>query len=787
MSRAVGSSVACTLCLLGLSTIAFKAQAPGDWPSVGRDLGGQRYSPLTQITPRNVTSLELAWSFDAGASNLELTPLVIDGQMYITAGSTVFALEPETGKVIWTYQAPGAVSRRGVAYWPGDRTTPARLYTGAGDGRMVALDARTGVLATGFGEGGFVDLKASVRGDVDGRISLVSPPIVYRDIVITGGNNNEPRPSFGLYGDIRGWSARTGQLIWSFHTVPRAGEPGVETWEGDSWKNRSGTNMWSFMTVDEERGLVYAPIGSPTSDYYGADRHGMGLYGNSVVALEASTGKLKWFQQLVHHDLWDYDLPAAPTLIDVVRNGRRIPAVAVITKMNTLFMFDRVTGEPIFGMEERPVPQSSVPGEQTWPTQPFPLKPAALGRTTFDPARDFNTLVPDHEAYCRDLWEKNGMYTKGPFTPPDLDGTMVTFPSTLGGGNWNGISYDPTRRLLFTNIMNLGQVARMERQKDAAGAAPTYWRVSPWGGPVGRFWNPETKIPCSAPPFGELVAVRVDDASIAWKVPLGFIESLKARGFGRTGALNLGGTIATASGLVFVGATNDDRFRAFDSATGALLWETELDASAHSIPMTFTGRDGRQYVVVAAGGGSFLLSRAGTKIVAFALPDAAHPRAASRKPTPRPIDRAAPAAAAGAPRPSAAQNVELPPGEGRQAVLSMCSGCHGLGTSVAQRRTQKQWQTVVETMMSIGAPGSKETAASAVAYLAWRFGRVNVNAATEEEIVRILEIPPAQAAAIVEYRNHEGRLKSIDELKKVPGIDAAGIARRQDRIAFVDR
>jgi len=279
----------------------------------------------------------------------------------------------------------------------------------------------------------------------------------------------------------------------------------------------------------------------------------------------------------------------------------------------------------------------------------------------------------------------------------------------------------------------------------------------------------------------------VDDASIAWKVPLGYIESLKARGLGRTGALNLGGSIATASGLVFVGATNDERFRAFDSATGALLWETELEASAHSIPTTFTGKDGRQYVVVAAGGGSFLLSRAGTKIVAFALPDAAHPRAAAPKPTPGPVDRGVHPATAATPRPAAAQNVELPPGDGRQAVLSMCSGCHGLGTSVAQRRTPKQWQTVVETMMTIGAPGSKETAASAVAYLSWRFGRVNVNAAKEEEIVRILEIPPAQAAAIVEFRNHEGQLKSIADLKRVPGIDAAGIAGKQDRIAFSDR
>ena len=298
--------------------------------------------------------------------------------------------------------------------------------------------------------------------------------------MITGGSNQEQEPSQGLYGDIRGWDARTGKLIWSFHTVPRPGEPGIETWEGESWKNRSGTNVWTFMTVDVERGLVFAPTGSPTSDFYGADRKGKNLYGNSLIALEAATGKLKWFQQLVHHDLWDWDLPAAPALIDVTRSGRRIPAVAQITKMSTLFIFGRTTGEPIHGIEEMPVPSSDVPGEASWPTQPFPIKPPPLSRTSFDPAKDFYTLTPEHAAYCRDLWDKHKMYTKGIFTPTGLEGTMVTFPSTLGGGNWSGLSFDPVRGLAFANIMNLGQVARMETRTDPASGAVTYKRTSPW-------------------------------------------------------------------------------------------------------------------------------------------------------------------------------------------------------------------------------------------------------------------------------------------------------------------
>ena len=239
---------------------------------------------------------------------------------------------------------------------------------------------------------------------------------------------------------------------------------------------------------------------------------------------------------------------------------------------------------------------------------------------TFDPATDFYTLTPEHAAYCKALWNDNGMYTEGPFTPPGIKGMMLTFPSTLGGGNWNGLSYDPGRHLVFTNVMNLGQVARMEQRNDRRTGELTWLRTTPWGGVVGRFWDPENKIPCSAPPFGELVAVDVNSGEIAWHVSLGFVEALKAKGLGNTGALNIGGSMATATGLVFVGATTDRRFRAFRSETGELLWETELEAAAHSIPMTFLGKDGRQYVVVAAGGGSYLASPAGSSIVAFALP-----------------------------------------------------------------------------------------------------------------------------------------------------------------------
>ncbi len=611
------------MALLLVIGAAPQRKADTDWPSFGRDPGAQRYSPLTQITPQNVSQLQPAWSFDTGVTNLQVTPIVIDGLMYLSGGTSVFALEPETGKEIWRYDPKSKVARRGVAYWPGEGTLRPRLFAGVADGRLVSLDAKTGEPVATFGDRGFVDLKAGVRG-VDGPYMLESPAVVYKNVVITGGANTEGEPSLGLYGDIRGWDARTGRHLWSFHTVPRPGEPGVETWEGESWKNRSGTNAWTYMTLDVDRGLVFAGTGSATSDFYGADRKGRNLYANSLLALDANTGKLVWFQQLVHHDIWDWDLPAAPTLIEVTKNGRRIPAVAQMTKMSTLFIFDRRNGEPVFGMEERQVPQTDLPGEETSPTQPFPLRPAPLSRTTFDPATDLYALTPEHAKYCRDLWDDNRMFTRGMFTPPTVDRTMVTFPSTLGGGNWSGLSYDPVRGLLFTNIMNLGQVARMEKRADGAGglvpAGMEYKRTSPWGNAYARFWNPETKMPCSSPPFGELVAVDVNSGSVAWRVPLGVFDELKARGFDKTGTPNIGGTIVTSSGVVFVGATIDKRFRAFNAQTGALLWETTLDASAHATPMTFMGRDHRQYVVVAASGDGLLGSPPGRRIVAFALP-----------------------------------------------------------------------------------------------------------------------------------------------------------------------
>jgi quinoprotein glucose dehydrogenase len=619
----------------------------GTWPTFNGDLKAQKYSPLTQITPENVGRLGVAWQMHTGdvasggatpagmhmrakfpegqnlpATVWSATPIFVNDTLYLgTPFYRIFALEPDTGKTKWTYDTKSELAaltqpdlkNRGVAYWAA--TEPAagepcqkRVYIGTMDGHLHSVDADTGLACADFGVNGAVDVDQWNIENAKWPLSLLQPPTVYEDTLFVGWAGKDWAFEIDPPGTLFALDARTGAKKWEFHTLD------AQT------AATSGTgNIWASMSVDSERDLLYIPVSSPSPNFYGGARLQPAELATSVTALDTNTGRVVWSRQLVHHDIWDFDIPAAPTLIDVRRNGRTVPAVAVLTKMSLLFIFDRVTGEPLFGMEERPVPQSDVPGEATWPTQPFPLKPEPLSRIDFDPAQDFYALTPEHAAFCKELWSSNGMYTKGPYTPPGLTGYMVTFPSTLGGGNWNGLAYDPTLGLIVTNVMNLGQVARMVPGKGGPGG-PAYVRSTPWGGPVGRFWNPENKIPCSAPPFGELVAVDVHTGNIAWKVPIGVVEELKARGFANTGTLNIGGPIMTASGLLFVGATIDGYFRAFESKTGRLLWETRLEASAHSIPMTFMGRDGRQYVAVAAGGGSFLGSAPGTKVVAFALP-----------------------------------------------------------------------------------------------------------------------------------------------------------------------
>jgi glucose dehydrogenase len=614
---------------------AIPAWCQSDWPMYGHDYSSTRYSPLKQIDTQNVHGLVRAWTYHmkkdgpqpkaagavskgGGRRSSEATPIVVKGTLYMpTPYGTVIALEPETGRELWSYKLNhGRPAGRGVAYWSGDAKTPASILFGTSDGRLISLNAETGKPTTGFGVDGAVDIKSDVlNGFSDAQFDITSPVMIYKDLAFTGGQVQES-PGAGASGDTRAWDVRTGKQVWRFHSVPHTGEVGNDTWPGESWKNRSGTNVWGLMSVDVERGLLFLPYGSPSYDFYGADRKGENLFGNSLVALNADNGKLVWYFQTVHHDTWDYDLESAPVLMDVTQRGDKIPAVAIIGKSGLMFILDRRNGHSIFGVEERPVPGSDVPGEQSWPTQPFPLKPAPLGRHSFSPD-DIATVTPEQEKYCTDLLAtEGGMKTGGPYTHYGTRLTVV-FPGTLGTTNWPGMSYNPELGLLFVNSVDIADVAKITKAED--GSDPAYERTSPWG-VYARFWNGDKFWPCQQPPWGQLWAINANTGDVAWKVPLGIVEELEAKGVRGTGTLNFGGSIATAGGLVFIAATDDQRFRAFDAATGKELWVTKLETGSYTVPMTYQGKNGKQYVVTVASGGSFYDTSAGDSVIAFALP-----------------------------------------------------------------------------------------------------------------------------------------------------------------------
>ncbi len=608
------------------ASIAAAAEAR-EWRAYGHDAGGMRYSPLDQINLQNVKRLTRAWTYHTGEvptggrepSPFEATPLMVDDVLYFTTPSgRVIAIDAETGTERWTFDPHvkhGAAPRhRGVAYWKDAAGGDGRIFVGTEDGRLIALDATKGVPAKGFGEDGTITLRPT-GPEEKGEYSIRSPAAVYRDLVIVGASVPE-YPAHGPAGDVRAFDARTGRLVWTFKTVPPPGEEGHDTWEGDSWRDRTGANVWSVMSVDEARGLVYLPVGSPAYDFYGGDRKGANLFGNSLVALDAATGRRVWHFQAVHHDLWDYDLPAQPVLLSVAREGRTRDAVAQLSKMGFVFLLDRATGEPLFPIEERPVPPSTIPGESAWPTQPFPTAPPPLARTTAIGRSDLTRVAPKSQKFCEALFDS---VTSGSiFTPAGTKLTLI-WPGSLGGSNWSGASYDPRLGYLFVNVNELGAVGQMQEQP--AGSPLPWRRFSDLDrGEYARFWD-EDRLPCQQPPWGTLAAVDLAKGTIAWQVPLGIVPSLEAQGLKGTGTLSLGGTIATAGGLVFIGGTNDSRFRAFDARTGAELWTATLDASAHATPITYRGaRTGKQFVVVAAGGGGYLSSKTADTLVAFSLP-----------------------------------------------------------------------------------------------------------------------------------------------------------------------
>ena len=637
MRVARGLRLATTLLVAASTAALAQASIPdGDWRTSNRDLAATRFSPLADINRDNVSQLKEAWSYPLRANNTAV-PLVIDSVMYFPAGNRLVALDADTGQEKWVYTLPAlaatpagggqagpppSFSGRGVGYWPGDSAAPARILVMSGT-RMIALDAATGQPSAGFGQGGAIDVGIGYGGT----------PTIAEDVAVIGAATLENQP--GDPGNTRAFDVRTGRKLWEFSSVPQPGEPYNETW-GNGWKGRSGTNMWGFAApVDLEQGIVIIPLGSPAPNYWGGERPGTNLFGNSLVALDYKTGEYKWHFQTVHHDIWDIDQATAGALIEV--DGR--PVIASVNKSSLFFVIDRETGEPHLPVEERPVPVGDVPGEYYHPTQPFPVNTPPLSRVsmTYDDIVDAEDTTPEHAAACRAMWDKAGGYINyGPYTPFMFKAagapprSTIQLPGGTGGVNWGGPAADPTTGLVYVNAQDTSLVGWVERREgdrpysfDYNSSDQPYDRASVDGkGPFFSFSAPLSgqydangraqgpQAPCYKPPWGELVAVNANTGAIAWSVPLGVMDDLP-EGKRLVGNSGSAGPTVTAGGLVFVGATNDRRFRAFDAATGRQLWETGLRGNANANPMTYRGSSGKQYVAINAGGTivSYSLSR----------------------------------------------------------------------------------------------------------------------------------------------------------------------------------
>ncbi len=599
------------------------------WPSVNYDQSANRYSPLDQITAENVSTLQQVWSFHlkpAGYTDRlredEAIPLVIGNTMYLGSPyGAVHALDATTGAEKWRFQLPNSAlpSKRGVAYWPGGGGVPPSIIFGTNSGGLYSIKASDGTLNAGFGENGIVNLKTPevMQTGMNVPYSLLTAPTIYKDLIITGAGTGEgpggSNGGTGPAGDTRAWDAKTGKLVWTFHTVPRPGEFGYDTWREGSAENRSGVNVWGYMSVDAQRGILYMPLGAPNNDRVGTDRPGNNLFSSSVVAVDANTGKYLWHFQLVHHDIWDYDTQSAPLLVDLNRNGTTVPAVIVVNKTGLLFTLNRVTGKPIFDIEERPVPKSDVPREQTSPTQPFPVKPEPLTQMTVS-RNNLYKGEPQHQSYCEHMVDDNNMKLGGPFMPIANNQYSISPPGPAGGINFWGASYDPKLHLFISNTTNLFQPMRLILRPDGS-----WLNSGPLAG-LRRFGDAERKLPCGPTPWGELVAVNMDTGDIAYRKTLGVSDMLPP-GMQDTGRPSSGGVILTASGLTFVGGTDDFRFRAFATATGEKLWEIKLPSSVETTPITYRGADGRQFVTVVSTGGGLTGSEVtNDEIIAFALP-----------------------------------------------------------------------------------------------------------------------------------------------------------------------
>ncbi|HXI19451.1 MAG TPA: pyrroloquinoline quinone-dependent dehydrogenase, partial [Gemmatimonadales bacterium] len=562
-----------------------------------------------------------------GSSKFEATPILADGRLYLsTALNRVMALDPASGRTLWLYDPhlkldldrnEGFVSR-GVAFWADrGRTKGAcahRIFYGTVDARLLALDAASGKPCRDFGESGTVHLDRDVGRVKEGQYGVTSPPAVVGDVVVVGSSIGDNRRVDLEHGTVRGFDARSGRELWSFDPIPRSpADSFYRTWDSTAARVTGAANAWAPLSADTALGLVFVPTGSPAPDFYGGLRPGDNRYANSVVALEARTGRVRWSFQVVHHDLWDFDVPAQPTLLVVPKDGRNVPAVAVPTKMGHIFLLDRATGQPLFPVEERPVPASDVPGEVASPTQPFPTRPAPLFQHPLTRDEIWG-VTPEERQVC--LAQFDAMRSGPLFTPPSLQGTVM-FPGYAGGTTWGSASWAPEHDLLITNLMRIPLWVRLERRRDADSSGNqigTPYRMS-----RAMLASPKG-LPCSRPPWGALVAIDLVTGRQRWQVPLGQIPELDSvPGSAEWGSPNLGGSMVTAGDLVFIGAGMDNYLRAFDLETGKQLWKGPLPAGGQATPMTYEA-GGRQYVVIAAGGNGNLGTTFGDWVVAFALP-----------------------------------------------------------------------------------------------------------------------------------------------------------------------
>ncbi len=681
------------------------------WETYRGDLGANCYSKLDQINTRNVDKLKPVWIFRTGdaregsRSTIECNPIVINRTMYLTSPQLrLYALDAATGDEIWMFNPFGNDDQakdvnRGVSYW--EDGNDKRIFFPANN-KLFAIGAETGQPVQSFGNHGFVDLREGLARNADDiYVSCTSPGVVYKDLIIIGHSVSEGENA--APGDIRAFNIRTGKLEWTFHTIPHPGEFGFDTWKDpEAWKTTGGANAWAGLALDEKRGIVFCPTGSAAPDFYGGYRKGQNLFANCLIALDAKTGERLWHFQAVHHDLWDYDLPSTPNLITIKKDGKTIDAVAQITKAGHVFIFDRETGNPVFPVEERPVPQSDVEGEESWPVQPFPIKPPPFVRQKYT-----RNDLPDISAESRKfaIEKLDSARNEGIFTPLSHQGTVV-FPGFRGGGEWSGASFDFETGILYVNaneIPNLVTIRKLsdqnqkttnpatagkklyqlncalchgldrkgqetfpslinvgdrvskekmheqmqkgqgtmpafpqlntdereaiiayllgtEEENDGAGSDPDENKTEKLKFVHSGYsqFRDEQGYPAVKPPWGTLNAIDLNKGEIVWQKPLGEFPELTARGIPPTGTQNFGGSLVTAGGLVFIGASADEKFRAFDKLTGKLLWDYKLPFGGYATPATYQV-DGVQYVVIAAGGGGKVGTKSGDVYIAFAV------------------------------------------------------------------------------------------------------------------------------------------------------------------------